>query len=256
MRIVGESLLTRVLVHFFVIFGLWSKFQPNTISSAIYHTISYTMHFTLSLCYTVFMLVGLMFRSDVDEITSSICVTFTCVAYCAKILNFYWHNADMKNCFHQVNEFVLENEHEEELLRIRLVPFKKLSLFYYIVPNICGITAYLKPIFATETELPFLGWYPLDWAHKSLDYWMTYVYQVVGIFIEINLNVTLELFPSYLMYMLSIQMEILGLRLEGMSSATCGNDVLVNDISLRNKGQQEVFGKMVNYLKMHQKMDE
>lgn len=255
MKIVGDSTLSKVLVFYFFICGLWSKFQPNTIVSTLYYTLSYTGHFTLSFCYTGFMVVGLLFISDVNQITLSICVTFTCVAYVAKILNFYWHNTGMKNCFKSVNDFVLETEHETEFLQNRMEPFQKLALFYYILPNVCGITAYLKPLFAAKTELPFLGWYPLDWKNNSTDYWITYIYQVVGILIEINLNVTMELFPSYLMYMLSTQMDILGMRLERISASTCDNDELAQNISISTKEQQEIVRKMVKYLKLHQQMD-
>lgn len=154
----------------------------------------------------------------------------------------------MKKCFKSVNDFVIETEHETEFLQNRMEPFQKLALFYYILPNVCGINAYLKPLFAAKTELPFLGWYPLDWKNNSLDYWITYVYQVVGILIEINLNVTMELFPSYLMYMLSTQMEILGMRLERISTSTCDNDVLAQNISFSINEQQEVLQKMLTYL--------
>lgn len=256
MKIVGDSTLSKVLVFYFFIFGLWSKFEQNTIISTFYRILSYTMHFTLSFCYTGFMVVGLLFISDFNQITLSICVTFTCVAYVAKILNFYWNNTGMKKCFKSVNEFVLENEHELEFLNNRMEPFRKLSLIYYIIPNVCGITAYLKPIFASQTELPFLGWYPLDWRNNLMDYWITYVYQVVGILIEINLNVTMELFPSYLMYMLSIQMEILGMRLEKISATECDIEVLAENIDGSNNEQQEIVHKMIEYLKLHQQMDE
>lgn len=256
MKIVGDSTLSKVLVFYFFICGLWSKFEPNTIVSSSYYILSYTGHLTLSFCYTGFMVVGLLFISDVNQITLSICVTFTCVAYVAKILNFYWHNDGMKKCFKSVNDFVLETEHETEFLQNRMEPFQKLALFYYILPNVCGITAYLKPLFAAKTELPFLGWYPLDWKNNSFDYWITYVYQVVGILIEINLNVTMELFPSYLMYMLSTQMEILGMRLERISSSTCDNDLLAQNISFSTKEHQEVLQKLITYLKLHQQMDQ
>ncbi|KAG4073266.1 hypothetical protein HA402_008612 [Bradysia odoriphaga] len=256
MKIVGDSSLSKVLVFYFFICGLWSTFEPNTIASALYYILSFTMHFTLSFCYTGFMVVGLLFISDVNQITLSICVTFTCVAYVAKIFNFYWHNAGMKSCLKRVNSFVLENDNEAQYMQNRMKLLQNIALFYYILPNICGVTAYLKPKFATETELPFLGWYPLQWENDSMDYWITYAYQVIGIFIEINLNVTMELFPSYLMHMLSIQMEILGMRLEGMSTFICDIDGLAKNISIKNEGQQSIVEKMVNYLKLHQEMDE
>lgn len=255
MKIVGERKLSKVFVFYFCILGLWSKFKAKTIASTLYYFYSYTMHFTLSFCYTGFMVVGLLFISDVNEITLAMCVTFTCVAYVAKISNFYWNNTGMKECLKIVGDFELETEFESEFLEKRMDPFQKLALFYYIIPNICGITAYLKPTFATKTELPFLGWYPLDWKNDSMNYWLTYVYQVIGILIEINLNVTMELFPSYLMYMLSIQMEILGMRLENISTSICSSSVLFKDLSINSEEQQGVAEKMVKYLKLHQKMD-
>ncbi|KAJ6635359.1 putative odorant receptor 71a [Pseudolycoriella hygida] len=255
MKIIGDSKLSKVLVFYFFICGLWSKFPPNTIAATLYTIVSYTMHFTLSFCYTGFMVVGLLFISDVDQITLSICVTFTCVAYVAKIFNFYWHNVGMKNCFKSVNDFVLENEFESEFLRTRMEPLRKIALLYYIIPNVCGVTAYLKPLFAAKTELPFLGWYPLDWTNNSLHYWIAYVYQIIGILIEINLNVTMELFPSYLMHMLSIQMEILGFRLQRISSSICDSDVLIQDIAISRSEQQLVVQEMVELLKLHQHMD-
>lgn len=202
------------------------------------------------------MVVSLVFISDVNEITLAICVTFTLVAYVVKIINFYWNNLGMKQCLRAVSDFVLENDDEFEFVEQRMEPFQRLALFYYIVPNLCGITAYLKPIFAVKTELPFIGWYPLDWRNNTMDYWIIYVYQVVGILIEINLNVTMELFPSYLMYMLSIQIEILGKRLERTGEQESETENVFENISNNTREQREILRKTVEHMKLHQKMDE
>lgn len=69
-----------------------------------------------------------------------------------------------------------------------------------------------------------------------MHYWILYIYQVIGILIEINLIVTIELFPSYLLYMLSIQTEILGMRLERMSVSTCEMNVLAEHMYQQQQG--------------------
>lgn len=254
--LVGERKLSKVCVFLFGVFGLWSKYKAKTMASIMYYVYALTMHLTFSFFYTGFMVASVIFISSVNEITFFICVNFTFIAYLVKMVNFVWNEAGMKQCLKIVSNFELENEYESEFLEGRMDPFQRLAKCYYIVPNLCGLTAYLKPLFAHETELPVMGLYPLDWKNNSMDYWIIYVYQVVAIFIEINVNITIELFPSYLMYMLSIQMEILGKRIEDISASTCSTIDLGNDISISTMEQQEILQKLLEYLKLHQKIDQ
>lgn len=174
MEIVGERKLSKLCVFLFYIFGLWPNYKAKTKTSIIYYFYSFTMHFTFSFCYTGFMIASLIFISDVSEITFSICVNFTFLAYLVKMLNFYWNNTGMKQCLQIVCNFELENESESEFLESRMYPFQRLALLYYTVPNLCGLAAYLKPQFAHQIELPVIGLYPLDWKNNATHYWIIY----------------------------------------------------------------------------------
>ncbi|XP_037041513.1 odorant receptor 94b-like [Bradysia coprophila] len=80
--------------------------------------------------------------------------------------------------------------------------------------NVTGVAAYVSALYTIPRQLPFRAWYPIDWRHDERRYWIVYTYQVVGMIMQANLNICIEIFPGYLMYMARVKMEVLSLRLE------------------------------------------
>lgn len=243
---VGESIISRLIVWVYYLFGQWS----NENSSFLYHIYAFVLHFGFVFLYLICMLINLIFISDVNETTHSLYVTLTELAFFLKIMNFFWFNRGMKECLSTTIDFDLKNENEAETVKKRMHFFNWLTYSYYIIPNMCAITASMKPFFVEKREIPFRGWYPLDWVNSDRDYVLVYVYQVIGIMIEVNLNVTLDVYPNYLMHMISIQMQILGKRLKNLRS----NGEIVSSINPKDTFQKTGYSDLTDCIKAHHKI--
>lgn len=137
-----------------------------------------------------------------------------------------------------VVEFRLQNDDENNLVADRLKSYLKLWLGYYVMINVTGLAAYVSALYSTPLQLPFRAWYPIDWRHDKRQYWMAYTYQVVGMIMLANLNICIEIFPGYLMYMARLKMDILSLRLERNYSSA--------------REQLKSVGYLVDSIKLHQ----
>lgn len=202
--------------------------------------------------YLICMLINLIFITDVNETTHSLYVTLTELAFFLKVMNFFWFNRGMKECMSTVNGFELKDDKEAKTIQKRMHFFNWLTYSYYIIPNLCAITASMKPLFVEKREIPFRGWYPLDWVNDDRNYVLVYAYQVIGILIEVNLNVTLDVYPNFLMHMISIQMEILGKRLKNLGSSSKG--YIVSSIDPTDTFQQSGTTDLTDCIKTHQKI--
>ncbi len=248
MKVVGETIISRLVVWVYYLFGQW----PNENSSILYHIYAFVLHFGFVFLYLVCMLINLIFITDVNETTHSLYVTLTELAFFLKVMNFFWFNRGMKECMSAINVFELRNETEANWVQKRMHYFNWLTYCYYVIPNICAITASMRPLFVQQRDIPFRGWYPLDWVNNDLNYVVVYGYQVIGIMIEVNLNITLDVYPNYLMHMISIQMRILGKRLTNLGSSSNGK--VVRTINPSDKFQQKGSVDLIDCIQTHQKI--
>lgn len=252
--IIGPSLITKTLIILFRIFGLW--YYPDT--SAAYKLYAFVLHFIFSFLYTICFVVNVFYLTDVSEATDSLCIGLTVLALFVKVLNFFWYNNLIQKILENIQQFELIDDNEIELVNDRTKTFLKLMVFYYFAPNTTGITTFINAVFVTPPQLPFNGWYPLDWQHNNRDYWLTYFYQTFGMAMEINLNITIDLFPCYIMFMISVQMELLGGRLANIEG---GPGKIMTDGKLMAKQQVDVWADgtdrqsermIVDCIKIHQ----
>lgn len=231
---IGESAISKILVFHFKILGLW----PSETFSLFYFVYSTLLYLIFSIIYVFCMCGNFLFLTDVEETTHSLYMTLTCVALLFKTINFLWRIRDMQNNLKIVNNFELQNADEIDLVADRLRSYRNLWLAYYIMINITGLAAYTSALYTQPRQLPFRAWYPFDWRHSEERYWMAYTYQVVGMIVQANLNISIEIFPGYLIYMARVKMDILSLRLERK----------YNDL----KEQRKSIGYLVDSIKLHQ----
>lgn len=207
--IIGPSPISKLLVFIFRISGLW--YYPDT--TVAYKLYAFLLHFVFSFLYTICFVVNVFFLTDVSDATDSLCITLTVVALLVKVFNFFWYNTLIQRNLEKIQQFQLIDDNEIRLVNSRTKMFSKLMVYYYCICNTTGITTFINAIFVTPPKLPFPGWYPMDWQHNNRDYWLTYFYQTLGMAMEINWNITIELFPCYVMFMISVKMELLGGRM-------------------------------------------
>lgn len=245
---VGETIISRLVVWVYYLFGQW----PNDNPSLLYHIYSFILHFVFVFLYLICMLINLIFITDVNDTTHSLYVTLTELAFFLKVMNFFYFNRGMKECMSTVTDFDLKSAEEFQWIQKRMHYFNWLTYAYYIIPNICAITASMRPLFIEQRDIPFRGWYPLDWENNDSSYALVYAYQVIGIMIEVNLNVTLDVYPNYLMHMISIQMEILGKRLTLLGSLS--DNKVIRRIDPSDAYQMKGSTDLIDCVKTHQKI--
>lgn len=201
--------ITNFLLFFFTAFGLW---PPK--HAVFYKIYGILFQFVFSFLFSVFMCINLFILENKGNMTDALHMSLTEVALFIKVVNFFVRGKAMQTMLRTIQEFKLENLDEERIIDEKLSFFLKVSIYYYGMANMAGFSGDFAALVAKDVRLPFQGWYPLDWKHNRLSYWIVFVYQGIGMFITSNLNITIELFPMFLMFMISAKVEILGRRLQ------------------------------------------
>lgn len=209
--IVGTPKMTQAMVHIFRTFGLWTSTKSPSSSSA-YKIYSILLHLIFSLVYSICIWIQLFkLRNNIEELIDSMGMAITLLAFNIKLLNIYVHNAKFKSCLLDVTNFKLNNIVEKSIKDDKIRRFQFIVILFYGMVFLANVSLYV-PAIQTAT-LPFLASYP-EWF--SANYKINFVYQMIGMTMISTMNVTMELYPSYLMYMLSMKLEVLGLRLRSL----------------------------------------
>lgn len=243
---IGESTISKILVFHLRMLGIWLPEKFSTLYS-IYSALLYVI---CSFTYVVCMCANFIFLTNVSETTHSIYMTFTCVALLFKTSNFLWYNRDMKINLKIINDFQLENDDEVDFVRDRLRVYWNIWLSVYLMINATIYAAFTNALIAVPRQLPFRAYYPMDWQHNDRNYWIAYAYQVVGMIVQANLNIVVEVFPGYLIYMVKVKMDILAKRLRGISKNLKKGSV--NDIDSTSVEQRKSITDLIDCIKLHQ----
>lgn len=204
--IIGKPRITKIMLAILGFFGLW---LPDT--TLKYHVYSGTLHFVFTFCYTTAMVVALFFSPSAEQLMTSAGMIMTLVALNVKVLNIYINHRMVRRALTLIEDFELHDEQEVRLKTQRVRMFSIVAAILYCTGNTAGLSTYLAA--QRARQLLYVAWYPLD-----VGYWWAYGYQVVGMLMLSNVNMTMELLPSYLMYMVSIKMEIVGVRLRKLGN--------------------------------------
>lgn len=249
---IGDTISSRVMVSVLNILGIWPP--PESI---IYKICSIIFHLLFAYGYTLFLCINLVFLADITDLTDSLFMTLTCFGLCSKLTNFRYFMNDIQYTLQRIKTFQLHNDNENEFIRMKVKFYDRILFAYYIVSNLAGFAAYTYVLFdyngVGNRALPFHGWYPIDWRGNIRNYWIVYGYQVGGMMCLCNLNITMDLYPCYVMYMIGLQMEILGKRLENIGKNTNGANGKENEMEKFNSSVQENESKILrNCVKFHQ----
>lgn len=215
-KILGSSRGVETLKFIFNILGLWPKKWPYWLSM-LYSFYSLNILIIFLFLYNLSLTIYILFIDNVEEATNNLCMTITLITLFGKVLNFKFFLLEIQNLLHFGEEFELENDDEKLFVDERILFFNKLMLFLYISANMAGSSIYVGAFLSSEARLPFLAWFPFDWKSNYTAYVFLYVYQVIGMVIQSNLNVTMDLFSAYLMHIGSVKLELLGKRLQKLS---------------------------------------
>lgn len=195
--------------------GLW--LPPKTQRSPYYTAYALTFLFVFSFWYTLCMVVNIFLLSNVADMTTVLFMSLNEVSLFIKVVYFFMQNRKIQQLMGKLNEFDVENADERKLISDRIAFFWKVNLFYYIIANWATSTTEVASLFADETMLPFPGWYPgLDWQHNRTHYWIVFIYQCTGMCITCNMSMSVDMYPCFFLYMISVELSILGRRIRAL----------------------------------------
>ncbi|XP_037040275.1 odorant receptor 94b-like [Bradysia coprophila] len=100
---------------------------------------------------------------------------------------------------------------------------------------------FISAIMSDNPRLPYPAWYPFGWKSNTSAYPWLYTYQVVGVIIQANLNMSLDLLAAYFMFMASIKLEIVGNRLQKLGEMKQRGEKRVQSDSRYVQGLQKCF---------------
>lgn len=165
-------------------------------------------------------------------------ICFTELSLSVKIVNFYCRIGTIQNCLTTVQSAVrIERPCEARLFSEKFSVLSKIITWYLISANMAGVFSYTSPLLVSDSSvLPYPGWYPLDWEHNAVEYWLVYAYQVAGMFFQIQTLVIIEVFFIYLMVAISTQLDIIGQRMERIG----WNDDIQKNSRTREVGQVDL----------------
>lgn len=165
----------------------------------------------------IFMFIYLLKLSDQKDLTYGLYMFLTQFCGLIKFMCFLVNNDNFQKLVERGYHFQLESEIEEKLVQRRLQFFFKVVIFYYVMAMIAIHMTELMAIFAETVKLPFSSWYPyLDWQHNTRHYWIAVTYQHISITSASLLIITIDVLFSLLLYVVSIEIELIGLRLSNI----------------------------------------
>lgn len=186
---------------------------PSGNRTIFYKLYTATVLLIFFVCYTTFKCLYLSEVKSVSETTYLSFVSLTEMTLFVKILLFLHQNDIVRSNQEYLEKFVAVTSDEKEICERNMMFFWKMAISYGVLTNLTSFLSFLVPLTASEPSLPFLAWYPVDWQHQRHIYWMVYWYQVIGMLIQCNTLVCIEMYVVYLMITVSTYLEVLGHRL-------------------------------------------
>lgn len=236
------------IVFIFRVMGLW----PTETNRIVYRIYGIMQLGIFSLLLTATMVIQLLAFTELDQITKTMYMTLAQLSLFLKVVNFYVRLNAMQEIVDETETFQLNSFAEVKLFNKRMRFIYRLVIALIVSCNIAHFSAEFKAIMTPEMLLPFPCWYPNSWFDGGFKYFLAYSHQSMGAFFTSNLNGAMEAFSGACLYMISVQMEILGSRLKciGIDSdeieASIGND--------RIKRRRKQFEHIEQCIQIHQKI--
>lgn len=209
----NTSKITTSLLFVFGVVGLW---RPKWISANVYKYYGIVIIFLFSFLLTLTMLINLIFLTDKSQLTDAMYMSFTEFALFLKICNFYWRNRSIQNLLALVKDFSLENADELKIYNKNIKTVFRIKLLNFVFTNLANFMLHARVLLSDEHLLTFPAWFPFDWQNNYRTYWCLFAYQLIGMILTSNLNVSIEMYPNFMFSMVSTQMKILNERLQNI----------------------------------------
>lgn len=191
-------------------FGLW-KPQPSTKAYDIYSTVY------IIICpglLNILMFIFLLNLEDQKNLTSALYMFLTQLCGGIKSSWFLMRNREFQQLVRRSQTFILVSVSEQKLVAKRMKFFIFVTSFYAATALSALHTTEIMAFVSKTRKLPFTVWYPfLDWKNYAHDYWIAVSYTHIAIISASVLIVSVDILLCLLLYIVSIELELIGKRL-------------------------------------------
>lgn len=250
---IDTSQITKFLLFSLRAAGLWPAADYFNIFYRIYGLAFLTIFLY---GFTVFIVINVFKLDNKDELFDAMFMCFINLAMTIKTITFMVKYQTLRDILKIIQNFRLSDDDvaEHRFVAEKMKYFLKILLIYYGSCNVALFGIDAGALVASQPELMWKAWYPLDWQHNRLHYWMVFAYQSIGMRIEVNLNITLDLFPTFLLCMMAAMLDILGRRLERIGNEC---DLFSGERGVcRGEVDKQRFDALVDAVRLHQEIFE
>lgn len=226
------------LVNSLYLFGSWPKQNQSYLKRFIFYlTIFIAVSYLYCMLYSSFLVDNLYIRSNLTSL--SILSTLVMI----RVFNFNISWRGVQSCLAELQNFILNDEEERLFIKAKMPLVTFFSAVFLFSHHFWVLGTMIVPLFMTERQFPLHVSFPFDWKHSLFYYIIGYVYGVLGMVTLVSMNALTSIFICYVMLMLSLQLEILGKRIEKI-----GHLDKVQDC-------KEPTETLVECIEMHKKFD-
>lgn len=210
MNPIGYHLTSRTFLRMFQYSGIWF---PGKVSY-LYSFYAVVLYVLCSLLYALFTVVNLWSVKSVAEATPALFMLTMIFSIFSKTTTFMCLNKRIRKLFHRLhNDFHLRNETEKNFVNVALRSFFIILIVYSVLCVICVWTSCIASALKPNVQLPFPTWHPLNWKVDKLSFWVAWSHLTISTTLAVCTNGGVQLFSSYLMFFMSVLLQVLGQRL-------------------------------------------
>lgn len=236
---VTNTFSTRFVLFLLHNYGLF----PDENSSQYYWTYSYIFHFFISTIYVICALIYAGINlTDMEKSTDALSSTLTILSFVLKMINYHYYRQQIVDFVPKLYAMrVFESPDEIDVSKVANRFLSQLTLSFYFCGHITIIIGCFKAFREEEPEMPMVSWFPCDWQHDSLSFWIVYPYAVVCCFTIMHVNIGLDCFAAFMMDSIGTQFDITAVRLEKMGTAVITNDDEMQKLTVLAKRHQHLL---------------
>lgn len=216
-RKMGTSSAVERIKFVLLLCGQWPVGIASKFVCILYNSYSLIVFIAFVCLYDLLMCASLLFIEDVQDATENLHTSLTFLTTFGKALNYRFFFGRVQGLLRIGETFQLDNDWESQFINRQMERFNKLVTFLYGSANAAVLFSCIAPVFSDEARLPYPSWYPFDWKSNSSTYAWLYIYQVIGVMIQSNLNISFDLLTAYFMHVASNQLQILSVRLHKLN---------------------------------------
>lgn len=205
--------------------GLWNPYSESHLKMASYSIYSTVLLFVFPILYSFFMVCSIFLLTDLSDLSDRLFMSLAETALTIKAINFIMNNREWQLIFKEIKEFRIKSTWEQQIVTNRHRLFQKIAFFYLFNANCYGFLMAL--IAALNGQMMYSGWYPgFDVQKSRLDFWIVYSFQGIGMAITANMNILLDSYYCFMMFMTSAHLNIFGHRLSSMQMGNSNRSIL------------------------------